>query len=425
MGSDNLKPDRRFMTYSVAAVVSVAAVLFAATAPQGHVGDARTTISMPPTARIVTVGNTPVSAVVDERTGLVFVLNLNRPPDPDPTDAPGGARPVPGTVSVLDPIQGRVLCTMRVGTNPASIAVDARTARVFVADRGPTTRNDVHFPSSIVSVLAAGCPSGRPNGSLIPALRTVSVGYRPLQVAVDERAGHAFVIDGESLRVLDGRTGAVLHTTEVLSSTPPLDAMAVDERDGRVYVAGYEYSGIHVFAAADGRIVRSIRVGAHLGQIAVDTRLGHVFVVWQSSEPSEADVLDAASGRVIGTAMVGAMPRAIVADERSGRVFVLAGFTEFVHGDSNISELDARSGALLRTITVGSHTMGMAVDTVTGRLYVASAQGVSVLDGATGAVLRTLPLAMQPSSIVVDERTGQVIVINATGNSVSIFNALR
>jgi len=194
---------------------------------------------MPPTARIVAVGNTPVSAVVDERTGLAFVLNLNRPPNPDPADAPGGARLVPGTVSVLDPIQGRVLCTMRVGTNPASIAVDARTARVFVADGGPTTRDDVHFPASIVSVLAAGCPSGRPNGSLIPALRTVSVGYHPLQVAVDERAGHAFVIDGGTLRVLDGRTGAVLHTTEVLSSTPPLDAMAVDERDGRVYVAGY------------------------------------------------------------------------------------------------------------------------------------------------------------------------------------------
>ncbi len=408
-----------------AMVVPVAAVLLVAVAPHGRARDVRATASIPPTARIVAVGNTPVSAVVDERTGLVFVLNLNRPPNPDPADAPGGARLVPGTVSVLDPLRGRVLCTMRVGANPASIAVDARTARVFVADRGPTTRDDVHFPPSIVSVLVAGCPSGRPNKDPIPALRTVSVGYHPLQVAVDERAGHAFVIDGGTLRVLDGRTGAVLHTTEVLSSTPPLDAMAVDERDGRVYVAGYEYSGIHIFAAADGRIVRSIRVGAHLSLIAVDTRLGHVFVVWESSEPSEADVLDAASGRVIGTAMIGAMPRAIVADEWSERVFVLAGFTEFVPGDNNISELDARSGALLRTITVGPHTMGMAVDTLTGRLYVASAQGVSVLDGATGAVLRTLPLAMQPSSIVVDERTGQVIVINATGNSVSIVNALR
>lgn len=274
-------------------------------------------------------------------------------------------------------------------------------------------------------MLAAGCPSSWPNGSPIPALRTVSVGYHPLQVAVDERVGHAFVIDGESLRVLDGRTGAVLHTTEVLPSTPPLATMAVDEHDGQVYVAGYEYSGVHVFAAADGRIVRSIRVGTHLSLIAVDTRLGHVFVIGEGSEPSETDVLDTSSGRVIGTAMVGAMPRAIVADERSGRVFVLAGFTEFVPGDSNISELDARSGALLRTMTVGPHAMGMAVDTVTGRLYVGSARGVSVLDGATGAVVRTLPLAMQPSSIVVDERTGQVIVINATGNSVSIFDTLR
>lgn len=94
--------------------------MLVAVAPHGRAGGVRATASMPPTARIVAVGNTPVSAVVDERTGLVFVLNLNRPPNPDPTDAPGGARPVPGTVSVFDPLRGRVLCTVRVGTNPAS-----------------------------------------------------------------------------------------------------------------------------------------------------------------------------------------------------------------------------------------------------------------------------------------------------------------
>jgi len=351
---------------------------------------------------------------VDAPLGRIFVVS--RPLDA--TGAPSGS----GAVSVRDAVRGGVVCTFRVGVNPTSIAVDARAHRVFVLNSGRLTQDYMHFPAGSVSVLDARdprCLSGQGADHPWPALHTVAVGYHPYAVTIDERSGHAFVINGNALRVLDATSGVLLHTATVPRTSPPLDAMAVDTRRGQVVVTGYEPSGFHLFAAGSGQLTRTVRVGAHVSPVAVDSQTGRIFVADQSNEPSAVSVLDAVSGRVVGMTTAGRFPVKVVVDEMTGRAFVLNGF------DNSVTVLDARTGTLLRTSVIGASVHDMAIDTVTGRLYVTTAAGITLLDATSGAVLRTVAVGMQPGIVAINAHTGQVIITNTGRNSVSILDAPR
>jgi len=114
---------------------------------------------------------TPVTPVVDTRTGRVFVAN------------DGGGT---GSVSVLDARSGALLRTVTVGPHPFVMAVDGRSGRVFVTSLGAMDAAGLLTGPGSVSVLDAQ------SGML---LRTVPVGVEPAVVAVDERAGRAFVVN--------------------------------------------------------------------------------------------------------------------------------------------------------------------------------------------------------------------------------------
>lgn len=397
----------------VTRLVALAALMWGAQG--GQAGAAAGTYPDPiaaPRVRVVPVGGNPIALAVDAPLGRIFVVSR-------PLDATGAARGR-GAVSVLDAARGVVVCTFRVGVNPTDIAVDARARHVFVLNSGRLTQDYVHFPTGSVSVLDARdprCLSGQGARHPWPALHTVVVGYNPYAVTVDERIEHAFVINGDALRVLDTTSGALLHTATAPPTSPPLDAMAVDTRRGEVVVTGYEPSGIHLFAAGSGEPTRTARVGSHARAVAVDSQTGRIFVADQSSEPGVVNVLDAGSGRVVGTTPVGRFSVKVVVDELTERAFVLNGF------DDSVSVLDARTGLLLRTSGAGAQTHDMALDTVTGRLYVTTAAGLTLLDATSGAVLRTVALGVQPGIVAIDAHTGQVIVTNIGRNSVSILDA--
>lgn len=110
-----------------------------------------------------------VTPIVDARTGRVFVANN-----------------AGGTVSTLDATTGRLLRTAPVGPHPFVMAIDIRSGRVFVASLGAMDAAGLLTGPGSVSVLDAR--SGMP-------LRTVPVGVEPAVIAVDERAGRAFVVN--------------------------------------------------------------------------------------------------------------------------------------------------------------------------------------------------------------------------------------
>lgn len=354
-----------------------------------------------PTMQMINVGAGPHAVAVDARDGRFFVG--------DDGDA---------SVSVFDTRGGRLLRTVRTGVDGSyasqSLAVDEQTRRLFVVNSG-----DDDTPSR-VSVIDAR--SGR-------LLRAVLAGREAVAVAIDARAGRAFVASefDATVSILDARSGDSLGTVAV-GGTPV--ALAVDAQAGRAFVVS-SGPAIDGFAASAGTVavldtrrgvlLHSTVVGWAPVALAVDERHGRVYVA--NSSDNSVSVLDAASGRLVGTIAVDWAPVALSVDERSGRVFVVNAI------GGTVSVLDAQRGAVMRTVALGwdAHPDAVAVDARRGRAYVAvcgpddrvglpiGAGRVVVLDAVTGARLRSFAAGVLPAALAVDERDGRIIVANSGG----------
>lgn len=149
-------------------------------------------------------------SMLDARTGAVVVRTI---PVGFATalavDAPAQrvvvANAAPGTVSLLDAATGVVLHTIQVGGDPAGVAIDTRAHRAIVTGTGTTASSTLlhRFP----------LPFGHDDsGSYVTTIDTLSGRVlheervaRTRNVAIDERAGQAFVVnwDADNVSVLD------------------------------------------------------------------------------------------------------------------------------------------------------------------------------------------------------------------------------
>jgi len=221
--------------------------------------------------------------------------------------------------------------------------------------------------------------------------------------------------------------GPVLATVRV--GVHPID-LAVDGRLGRVFVLNGGDAGgggsVSVLDAATGRVRGTTPLGVvgafdgfNLGQqaLGVDSHTGRVFVLRAGKRP-ETDagsvaVLDAASGRPRGAVGVGVHPLGLAVDERTGRVFV-------ANGGGGVSVLDSATGRLLRTVPGLNGDGALAVDGRAGRVVVAAGNAVGVLDAGTGALLRVAPLPARACAIAVDSRAGLAVVAGSTLDSTTM-----
>lgn len=254
--------------------------------------------------RTVLVGPDPRGVVVDSSPvrgspgGYILVAN-----DDD------------ASLSILDARTGAPRRTVRVGANPHAVAIDARTDRAFVLNTGDGT----------VSVLDA---------RRWTVVRTVQVGadFIHASIAVDARTGRVFVGTGNIVTVLDASSGAILGTA---SMNGLINGLAVDASpqsgapDGHLFVAGNQ--GVSVLNARDGRVLHTLLTDTAVGAIAVDARR-HRLVVAPATPlnatrtPDGAgivQVLDERTGAVLRTVPVGIAPIAVAVDARSGQVVVV------------------------------------------------------------------------------------------------------
>lgn len=103
-----------------------------------------------------------------------------------------------GFLHVLDARTGAPLATTPLGVSPRAIAVDARRGRVYVVDAGSHDAYGSANGTSIdIPALASGQGGvsvvDATNGRL---LRTVDLGTQPASIVLDERSGQAFIGDG-------------------------------------------------------------------------------------------------------------------------------------------------------------------------------------------------------------------------------------
>ncbi len=96
-------------------------------------------------------------------------------------------------VDVLDTVSGTVLRSTRVGVDPRAIAVAAAAGRVFVLNRNVDEQTGRALGPGSVTVLDAI------DGHVV---QTLAVGRHPWVIAVAERAGHVFVSDDSGIEML-------------------------------------------------------------------------------------------------------------------------------------------------------------------------------------------------------------------------------
>src|ERR687886_814549 len=247
--------------------------------------------------RAVAMGQSPALLLVDERSRRVLVVNQSS-----------------NTVTVLDAQKGAVLRTVAVGEYPDSAALDARRGRAFVGAFDGT-----------VSVIDTR------SGKL---LRTTMVGGGVNALAVDQQAGHVIVTSyresNGNVSVLGAATGALLRTVRV-RHTP--GAVAVDARTGRAFVTSPTDATLTVLDARSGVQRGTITLDHHTpgatpwvsDALAVDERAGRVFVAEDNGSAAHVSVLDACGRLVRHAGPVGVFPMALAVDARAGHVIIVGG----------------------------------------------------------------------------------------------------
>lgn len=328
------------------------------------------------TQMIVTVGPSPFDVAVDMANGRAFVLTT-RPDTASTAD-----------LNIIDTATGSLLRTVSAGPMPTTLTVDDRVGRVFVATGAHTVR-----------ILDA--QDGRVRTTIsVPGMSATSIS---LLAAPHDH--HVFVIGDTSVTMLDSISGQV---GRVIPLGLFVSGATVDTRRDRIYITGYDGTSnvgtVRILDAANGHVLRTTVLDGSPspGPVAVDERDGRVFVLDRSIDGYS--MLDA-SGRVLRTVNLGASfyPEAVAVDEHTHRVFV------------TISDASGTGG--VRTVAVGGRPSALVVDVHAGRVYVITAKAsagtgsASELDAASGALVHTLPLDMSPSAAVGDNRSGLVIVI--------------
>jgi YVTN family beta-propeller protein len=270
------------------------------------------------------------------------------------------------------------------------VALDERSGHAFVLDHQTNT----------VRVLDA--ETGTP-------LRAIAAGAYPSLVALDARRGRVFVAAwaDDAVRMLDAATGAVRRVV-ALGHGPGPGGMALDARTGRLFVTNYVAGTVRVLDTERGRLLRTVRVGGAPRRLAVDERTGRVFLVRNDERGHTLLILDARDGAVRRRLRLDRTPGPayVAVDARAGRAVVvntLAG---------TVTTLDTRRLVVVRSTVVGGAPRAVAVDDRTGRVFVAQsgAAGVAILDSRTGALVRVVRVGAGPFALAADRRAGRIVV---------------
>ena len=309
--------------------------------------------------RQVATGPRPGPIAIDAASGYAFV------------GSSGGAGGAGADLRAIRMETGAVVRVLSTGMVTVAVAIDPRTHHLFAITRLPTTGgSSAMFPASVET-----------------ATGSAAVGHDPSGLAVDNRSGHAFVLDrGNSLPV---------------STTTPWYLSTLD--------------------AATGAIVRSVAVGLNASYLAVDGRAGHVFVGSESSATTQAAgtgaariaMLDTHTGLLQATSAIPAGLQALVDSETTGRVFA------FISGSarSTLVVIDAATDRIVGTTSVSGTIYPGAVDGRAGLVYTIHSgcfrtcrNGIAVFDARNGALNRTIPVDGDLTGIELGGSHGQLLV---------------
>jgi len=279
-------------------------------------------------------------------------------------DARAGVASI-GSQDLPSPVSYRVTGTVTVGKRPVGVAVDPSTGTVYVANWGDGT----------VSVIDAATRT---------VVADIPIGRGSANVAVDPITHLVYVSDHDTtLSVLDGRTHAVIDAVPVIANQT---GVVVDPGTNTVYVGSTRspegelpYSSEHVVSVVDGStraVTGTVIAGLGRSGLAFDSsaRILHVANQWDKTVAS----IDASTNTVAATVAVdgGLFPGgAIAVDPGTHTVYVIP------YRDNSVVVTDGQTNDVVATVPVGENLSYLAVDSATHAVYVTQYDGtVSIIE---------------------------------------------
>jgi uncharacterized repeat protein (TIGR01451 family) len=265
-----------------------------------------------------------------------------------------------GRLAAVDTDIDRVVCTMEVGRDPQSVAVDRASGLVYVANRDDGTLSIV-------------------DGVRCDVVATLTGFETPGGVVVDQLARRVYVSDCEAGQVvaLDAADQTVVRELP-LGSCP--ETLALDEESGLLYVGDSGEGTVSVIGLDGLEIEAEIEVspGPVLG-LAADAGTGQAYVICLDTSPRRRVVVVDGWGDEVKASLAGGWDRplseayAVAADVGSRRLYVMDGGELLV---IDAEELTLESATPVDAVT---YEYGLALDASRERVY--------VLDSARGTLL--------------------------------------
>jgi YVTN family beta-propeller protein len=260
---------------------------------------------------------------------------------------------------------------------------------------------------------------------------TITVGYQPAGVAVDSATNRIYVANGydATVSVINGATNQVIKTIPVPTGTPVgtgAVGVAINQVHNRIYVTNYASNGQLIVIDGNPETVMTT-VALHQSDpldVAVNPTTNVVYVANQNGNAEGQGTLSVVSGsdnHVDHTRVVGAFLRGIAADPETDTVYI----GNLILG--TVTVYDGKTNSVSRTITLpdtSCHPDGMAMDVGRNLLYVSCFQSgvVYALSGASDQVAKTIRGLASPAGIALDTADQLAYVANNASNTVAVVN---
>jgi DNA-binding beta-propeller fold protein YncE len=257
-----------------------------------------------------------------------------------------------------------------ISPQPLTVAVEAGTHRVFVAD------------SDLGAVVMFDDSSGVIGG-------TINVDGQPSSLAVDNQGHRLFIGNrdtvGASVSVADTGTGNV---QTLIAAGHRTWCLGYDEQINRLYVGDPDARELLVVDGSSGQTVGQVPLGGAPVAIAVNPSNGEIAVAVQGSAPAlEVIEPNDLTANALTIPVQDGQPTQVAVDSTTGKFFVARGGL-----DPALLVLRPQSTTFDNSIPVTAGVTGIAIDR-NSQIYLSHATGVaSIIDGTTGNPVAQVPI---------------------------------
>jgi len=256
-------------------------------------------------------------------------------------------------------------------------------------------------------------------------------GVTPSQIKLNPRNGFLYMINNNTISVVDGKRNEIVIPSIKVASYPA--NMAIDGNNNLVYVINKDANRLSIINGTthtlDDILILSTSPSSssdnnrrHDPDILVNAITNKIYI--SNYDANSVIVVDENTKKETKTISID-RPQKLALNEDSDLVYVMNTLSD------SISAIDGKKDVQImgRTpyiqeagVKIFNDPESIAVNSKTNLIYVAGTSSVSVIDGKSDTLLTTIPLVDDPVHLTVNELTNRVYTSNCLDNSISIID---